>query len=332
MKLKDLRQIIKEEYFAILNESFNDPLITKLNKMADLNTKWKNFWSSAAKTYDIAWDKLPKGSFRVVPTTSSEIKKGMAFYVINQDKKNPYAQDSWDNTLRGPAVLAVTIDNKIQYYGRNEVYGNKGGGIGTKDDKKTFRHNPDPVGKGTRGTLQTSKLKTLADEIYLFDLESYRGGTSALKSTRAALKLGKDKFTDAKSWKAANLQRYKEILNARVGSKDQVDSMVAKIVQICNEIVSEAMALPKLGQYGYLMATVQGKQVKLEDVTKGMTRALEYYGQYIEMTGGYENAKKADQDGFTGDISYYKNRISDKAGEIKSILLKLTSGKIDGWW
>ena len=81
-----------------------------------------------------------------------------------------------------------------------------------------------------------------------------------------------------------------------------------------------------------LMATVQGKQVKLEDVTKGMTRALEYYGQYIEMTGGYENAKKADQDGFTGDISYYKNRISDKAGEIKSILLKLTSGKIDGWW
>ena len=62
MKLKDLRQIIKEEYFAILNESFNDPLITKLNKMADLNTKWKNFWSSAAKTYDIAWDKLDRKS------------------------------------------------------------------------------------------------------------------------------------------------------------------------------------------------------------------------------------------------------------------------------
>jgi len=55
-------EMIKE--LRSLNEAFGDPVASKLNKMTGMDGRLKNFWRSAAKTYDIAWDKLPKGSFR----------------------------------------------------------------------------------------------------------------------------------------------------------------------------------------------------------------------------------------------------------------------------
>ena len=138
MKKSDLKKIIREEIVEVLrgqlNEAFGDPIAAKLSKMAGArSSRWTNFWRSAAKSYDIAWDKLPKGSFRKVQPTSPDVKKGMAFYVINQDVPNPFASSrgwAYDNNLRGPAVLAVTVDNKIQYYGADRR--GEGRGIGPK--------------------------------------------------------------------------------------------------------------------------------------------------------------------------------------------------------
>ena len=48
------------------------------------NKHYGNFWNAAAKTYDIAWDKLPAGSVRKVSPSDKAVKKGMAFYVLNQ--------------------------------------------------------------------------------------------------------------------------------------------------------------------------------------------------------------------------------------------------------
>ena len=333
MKRSDLRRIIKEEVVNIIrtqnvNEAFGDPLLSKLDKMGLTNTRWKSFWRSAAKTYDIAWDKLPKGSVRKVQPTSPEAKKGMAFYVINQDVKNPFSTSSYsyDDTLRGPAVLAVTIDGKIQYY-ENTYRGGKDRGIASKKGASSFRGAPSPVGQGVRGTMMIKKLKQLADDVYVFDLESYRGGTRALKGKRAELKLGKDTFKDAKAWKQANLRRYKDIITARVGTRDAVDAMVAKIVKASNEAVAEAMALPKTAKYGGLLATVSGKEVELKNVTNAMSRALEYYSDYVQN----ENDAEGDEGSRVTD-RYYIQRRKEKAGAIKQILNKFKTGKLDGWY
>ena len=105
MKRSDIRNMIREElinvYRGKLNEAFGDPIASKLSKMGGIrNTRWTNFWRAASKTYDIAWDKLPKGSFRKVSPNDPAVKKGMAFYVINADKENPFATSSfsWDRT------------------------------------------------------------------------------------------------------------------------------------------------------------------------------------------------------------------------------------------
>ena len=326
MKKSDIRRIIKEELInelrgSYINEAFGDPLVAKLAKLGarDLNRSYKNFWTAAAKTYDIAWDKLPKGSVRKVQPTSPDVKKGMAFYVINQDIQNPFASSrgwAYDKVLRGPAVLAVTIDNKIQYYGRQ-------GGIGGKQATSSYRGAPEPIGKGAYGTMMVKKLKELADEVYVFDLEAYRGGTTALKAKRADLKLGKDKFTDHKAWKAANLQRYKQILQNRIGTRDQVDAMVAKAVKLTNAAVEEAMEVPKLGRYEELMTTLAGNEVQLKAVTYAQSQILQQYARYIQ----YENQEEKEKDSSYGS-NYYAKEKKAVALDIKNKVREVETGKV----
>ena len=328
MKKSDLKKIIREEIVEVLrgqlHEAFGDPIAAKLSKLGGIRaTRWQNFWRSAAKTYDIAWDKLPKGSFRKVSPSDPAVKKGMAFYVINSDKENPYdsSRYGWDSTLRGPAVLAVTVDNKVQYF--TDSRGRDGAGIGSKKAATTYRGTGTPVGKGVRGTLMVKKLKELADDVFVFDLDSYRGGTTALKSKRAELKLGKDEFTNHKAWKQANLNRYKQILANRVGSRDQVDALVAKAVKLTNAAVEEAMEVPKLGRYDELMTTLAGNEVELRAVTYIQGQILQQYARYIQ----YENEEdRAEKDGYGGD--YYAREKKATALDIKNMVRQVEQGKV----
>ena len=323
MKKSDLKKIIREEIVEVLrgqlNEAFGDPIAAKLSKMGGLrNSRWTSFWRSAAKTYDIAWDKLPKGSFRKVSPNDPAVKKGMAFYVINQDVPNPFASTrgwAYDFTLRGPAVLAVTINNKIQYYGRD-------GGVGSKSDTKSYRGQGSPVGLGAYGTLMVKKLKEIADDVFVFDLEQFRGGTKALKAKRADLKLGKDEFTDHKKWKQAYLNRYKQILANRIGSRDQVDALVAKAVKLTNAAVEEAMEVPKLGRYDQLMTTLAGNEVELRAVTYIQGQILQQYARYIQ----YENQEEREKDGYGG--TYYAKEKKSTALDIKNMVRQVEQGKV----
>jgi hypothetical protein len=320
MKKSDIRRIIREEVIQLIreqyiNEAFGDPTAAKLDRMGVSNSRWRSFWRSAAKTYDIAWDKIPQGSFRKVQPNDKAVKTGMAFYVINKDVPNPFASTrgwAYDMTLRGPAVLAVTIDNKIQYYGRD-------GGLGTRQSYKVG----DPVGKGSYGTLMVKKLKQLADVVYVFDLESYRGGTKALKAKRADLKLGKDEFTNHKAWKKANLDRYKQILANRIGTRDQVDAMVAKAVKLTNTAVEEAMEVPKLGRYDQLMTTLAGNEVELRAVTYIQGQILQQYARYIQ----YENQEEKEKDASYGS-NYYARQKKETALDIKEKVRAVETGKV----
>ena len=328
MKKSDLKKIIREEIVEVLrgqlNEKFGDPIAAKLSKLGGIRaSRWQNFWRSAAKTYDIAWDKLPEGSFRKVSPSDPAVKKGMAFYVINADKDNPFSTGgySYDQTLRGPAVLAVTIDNKVQYF--TDSRGRDGAGIGSKSAATTYRGTGSPVGKGVRGTLMVKKLKELADDVFVFDLDSYRGGTKALKAQRADLKLGKDEFTDHKKWKQANLNRYKQILANRIGSRDQVDALVAKAVKLTNAAVEEAMEVPKLGRYDELMTTLAGNEVQLKAVTYAQSQILSQYARYIQ----YENEEAKEKERSYGS-NYYATQKKEVALDIKNKVREIETGKV----
>jgi|TARA_R100001163_G_C5052210_1_gene188880 hypothetical protein len=316
MKISKLKQIIREEYHNVISEAFADPEIQKLSKMGGINpSRWTNFFKSFANTHNIAWDKLPKGTLNKTTNMNDPfIKDGLAFWVVDNDKENPYGGNRYfDRTLR-KGVIAVTLKGKVQYYNRSSAGG--GTGVGPKG----MRKQGSAVGAGVRGTLQLKKLKELADSVYVMDFESFRGGTKALKAQRADLKLGKDKFKNARAWKQANLARYKSIIDARVGSRDQVDAMVAKIVKIANEAIQSGTELTKVGRYGDLVTTLNDKEVRIESVTNAMTRVLRMYAEYIR----YENEEERSQGDYGAE--YNRNRKRDVAGKIKKALNALEAG------
>jgi len=75
------------------------------------------------------------------------------------------------------------------------------------------------------------------------------------------------------------------------------------------------------------MATVNNNEVELENVTKAMSKSLYYYGEYIQLQN---EAEKAKDDGYSK--KYSEDRMKTKAGDIKKILNKFKSGKLDGWY
>ena len=311
MNIKHLRQIIKEEYASILAEAFADPNIRKISKMGGIKgNKYNNWFKRFAHTHNIAWDKLPTGTLtKSTNMNDPMVKKGLAFWVNTTSKSNPYGGNRYWDTNIPEGVMAVTLMGKVQYDGRE--------GIGSKGVSKYG----DASGHGKRGTLQLKKLKEIADEIYVMDFESFRGGTKALKANRADLKLGKDKFKDSRAWKAGNLKRYKDILNARVGTRDNVDSMVAKIVKLANIAVEEGMAVIKVGRYDELTTTINGNEVAMKDVTSTMSRALRSYGEYIRQDNAAEREKEQ------GYGSYNLDASKETAGYIKEMLRAFETGK-----
>jgi len=82
-----------------------------------------------------------------------------------------------------------------------------------------------------------------------------------------------------------------------------------------------------MGRYNNIMATVNNNEVELENVTKAMSKSLYYYGEYIQLQNDMERE---------GDASFSKkyneDRMKTKAGDIKKILNKFKSGKLDGWY
>lgn len=320
MKRSDIRKIIKEELvkeLKALNEAFADPIASKLSKMAGMDNRWKNFWRSSATAYDIAWDKVPKGSFRKVSTSDPATKKGMAFWIATSPKQLPGTRYSWDAVK--PGVVAVTINGKIQYFGGNDGIGSKG--------TMSARRLGDPVGQGMRGTLQLKKLPDYSDFVYMFDLESFRGGTKELKAKRAQLKLGKDTFRDHKMYKRANLDRYKAMLADKVNSRDTVAKMVGEIVKMANGAVEEAMSVVKIGKYGDIVTTLAGNEVKLETVTRHMNSALDAFARFVRSENQNAEFTKKYPEYASDRDSFETGNMKNMALEIKSLYNQFKKGK-----
>ena len=79
MRKSDIRRIIKEEVIHLikeqyLTEAFGDPKLAMINKLGGLDKRWRGtFWDAAAKTYDLAWDKLPAGTVQEKPVSDSSV-------------------------------------------------------------------------------------------------------------------------------------------------------------------------------------------------------------------------------------------------------------------
>ena len=340
MKKSDITRIIKEEIVAILrnnlNEDFADPIAREIHKkLGARSSDQQKLFNAIAKKYDIAWDKVPAGSFQDITGDSTFAKTGLVFYMSDRRQK---VGDGWNQSI-DPGLLAVTLDGKTLYYGPSS---NRGYGAAPAD---AFRGNKQryktaysqgvtavktsgtgvPLGQGVRGTLQLKKLIDLADKMYRFDLESYRGGTTAMKAQRVELKAGTKIYHDAKAYRQANIDRYNTILSTRVTSKDSVDALVKDGMQIINDAIMKSMELIRMSKFGEPLAVVNDKDIKMSDLAYMMNKIFQAYEQYIyAMNNAAEAVKRY---GDNAD-NYENRRMREMALSIKKIVTSLKAGKV----
>lgn len=336
MKKSDIKRIIKEEMITMLrkqiNENFADPIAREIHKnIGTSSSEQKKIFNAIARKYDIAWDKVPAGSFQDITGDGRLAKTGLVFYMSERRER---VGGGFDQTIY-PGLLAVTLDGKTLYYS-GSLYSRRFSSTdpfrGDKQRYKTTGVTTDkgqstgPLGQGIRGTLQLKKLVDLADKMYRFDLESFRGGTTAMKAKRAEMKVGTEMFTDPNRYKNANLDRYKKILSLRVAGKDTLDSIVKEGMQIINDAIVEGMSVVRTDQYGYPVASINGKDIKISDLSYVMNKLFQRYEQYVSAVNQAEEEKK--RYGDSAVDSYRASSIRAYALEVKQIVNSLKAGKV----
>ena len=310
MKKSDIKRIIKEEIVKVLrgqiNEDFADPIAREIHKnIGTTPSEQKMLFNALARKYDIAWDKVPAGSFQDITGDSRLAKTGLVFYMSERRVK---VGGGYDQTIN-PGLLAVTLDGKTLFYGPSS---HRGYGIAPADafrgKKQTYkttyaqgvttdkgRSTTQALGQGIRGTLQLKKLVELADKMYRFDLESYRGGTTAMKAKRVA-------------------------------GKDALDSVVKEGMQIINDAIIEGMSVVRTDKYGYPVASVNGKDIKISDLSYVMNKLFQRYEQYVSAVNMAEEEKA--RYGNTAVDGYRASSIRGYALEVKQIVNSLKAGKV----
>ena len=138
---------------------------------------------------------------------------------------------------------------------------------------------------------------------------------------------GADKFSDPKAWKRANIARYQSILADRVGSRGAVDRMVAEIIKIGNEAVTNGMELPRLGKYNEIVTDINGNEVTLNTITRRMNDTIRNYSGFIQAENEMASHLK-DYPEYDMEDSYQKGNQRNLALEIKQVLREFKSGRI----
>jgi len=336
MKLSDIRKIIREEIKSQirqnLNEVFQDPLarelasvISKYDKDGKMSNRSKLYntkyvFNALAKKYDIAWDTVPVGTVQKLTNPSDKAaKKGISFWVVTQDKKNPYEKDSYYAKQGiGRGVLAISIDDKVQYWTGTDALGPKA----DRSPRAVGYRDAGAPGKSIPGTLMIKKLQDLADVVYNISpeqLDQISGGTTDLKKARVELKVGKDIFRDPKAWKKANLARYQNILANRANKKTEIDRMIAEMMKASNDAVMSITTNP-VWHGDTLYVEFMGQEVQPTDITNALNNAMREYQRYMRYS----------KEGEEQDSNYYRKSAKDAALDIKKMHAKMMAGNI-GW-
>ena len=128
MKKSDIRRIIKEEVIHLikeqyLTEAFADPKLAMINKLGGLDRRWRGtFWDAAAKTYDLAWDKLPKGTLQKKSPASPEILKDIT-HIVGIQPDHPDRNTNVDD------LLTYSVKNKYDDLVTVNSDGTRNGGV-----------------------------------------------------------------------------------------------------------------------------------------------------------------------------------------------------------
>ena len=279
-------------------------------------------------SHGIAWDQVDDSFV----TKGADTKKGLNFFFINSSKKNPYAKRDWDQNMRGPALLGVTMGKSVVYQGTDYLTTSKG--------SSSWRNRTRVVG-GEYGEFfkemnNFKRMNQLADEIWNVDHKGAAKAYSTADKTadRAQAKQGAVALMNAKNIAAANRSRYEKILTDRLeksGPADQAIKMVESISKEYEKSIQKRLDMLKKGKVadtwgGQYMSTVSRAY-------DSIIREFEYLMREEKsmMAARKKDIEKGVKKGEWSEGKYYKDRMVGHARKIQMLYkeFKIANKKVD---
>jgi len=316
---------------SVINEAFKSSKLRNLLTMSDAMGWGKNSTELPKAFYQLTKMKLdqigdedllditPKEAYK----TYSKNRDAVVFYVVDNDKANPFGEGSLKPGLlgltRGKDFLGVQYEKS----GRRDVSKKtlKGG-----DDRMAVGGNKAYRGYDATGIYNIKRAADLADRAIVFSLVNNSKSSREDIKSRIEAKEGAIAFKSHADFKKANLARYSEIL-ANKASKLPLDKMVEDAINLLTAQLQAAIKSGEKTQYGEIKVgqNSRGRDVKVTDVSNHMNSILRDYERYVS---DIVNAEKEKESGYSS--SYYEGSSKKYAKSVKDSINKIK--KFDYAW
>lgn len=316
-----------------INEAFKSAKLAQL-----FNTKISGSWSSSLKDLpeafynmaNVALDKVEDEDIIDMSATEAHAitkkdkdNRYVIFYVVDQQKENPYADYEGQKTI--PAgILAIVKGNNFQGMVWGRRHAARARTLASSDPAYSVGINKKYKGWDSTGLYNPKRISEVADRAIVLDVAVLRDkySTAGKKAARAAAKKGAIAFKSDRDFKKENISRYKGIL-ADKASKLPLDQMVKDAIDTMAEQIKQGIAKNEIENGSPIIGRdPRGRGVKMRDASNHMSNILSDFEDYVR----YSNEA---QSGLTSS-HYYEERIKQEAKSLKDRIAKVE--KMDYVW
>lgn len=335
---QDIEYMIDMQYESVaITEAFKSSKLRNLVNL-DQSSGWGRDRNLAAAIYGLSKIKLdqiedndlidlrPRDAYKQLRKS----KDYLVFYIVDNEKENPYADSTSMSNMLKPGILAASRGSDflgVQYNQRDSRHSKdpRGGklayGLGKSQDN-ALGGNKKYRGYSATGIYTVKRAAELADRAIAIDLTAMGNSSQDLIKQRAEAQEGAIAFKSDKDFKAANLKRYKDIL-ATKASKMPLDKMVEDAINTLTKHIADAMKRGEKTKYNEIKIgeDKRGREIKLTDASNIMSHILNDYERYVRYVADDEKEKGTEY--YSGyyerEMKEYAKRVSDRIKKVKDM-------------
>ena len=340
--------MIRTKFTDFVNETYmpvNEALkSSKLRGLISMKKGSKDILKAIYGFSKIALDKIEDHQIQDIDPKQGKKAEGLVVYYTTQDKENPYvdrsSNSSWTQSgnfrFEANTILGIGMGKDVAYMTRH--YDRKSGktAYSLSTQEKSFSGSNQDIGINKKyrgwdstGVYNVKRMIDLADGAFVINPKALPD-TDLKTYNRAKAKEGAVAFKSDKEFKAANMQRYEEILQKRA-SKMDIDKLVEDAINDMAEMMKDAIRNKEKNKYGELIAGVgeDGRAYKINDIsnfTSNLLRDYERWAGYMATIAAKEELPA--QKDLQWEIKYATREAKKYAKEIRDRLAKLKKRNI----
>ena len=319
-----------------INEAFKS---SKLRNLLNMKKSPKSLMKGIYGATRIALDKVEDHQIVDIDPKQGPKQDGYVFYYTTQEKENPHAVDDYYNAKFPANTLLALAKGKKVFYVRSDWSRGKGstyslttdpkGGFGRSSSATDIGPNKSYSGYDASGLGSLARVISIADAAFVINPDALETTHDKIEQ-RSQAKEGAIAFKDPKEFKAANLQRYKEILTQRSKSLD-VDKEVIKAIEEVAEIMKDGVKNQKKNKWNELIMGTgkDGRDFKINDLTNFTSNLMSDYERWSRYMKEIEELKDAMESGDNDRAQYtikwnekealtYSKSIKDRLRKLKN--------------